>query len=227
MKGIVIGAGEVGTSLYRVLRRKHKTYLVDKDVWYYEGIEVMHICFPYSKYFERYVKGYAKLYEPKYIVVHSTVPVGTCKRLKVFHSPIRGVHPHLEKGIKTFVKYLAPRSKMLKKYFEDAGIKIKNISNTNETEALKLWCTTQYGVFIALQKEIYGWCRENGLNPKIVYKDANSTYNEGYAKLGMKHVLRPVLRPEEGKIGGHCVIQNCDLLKHRITSFIKNENNKF
>ena len=40
----------------------------------------------------------------------------------------------------------------------------------------------------------------------------NNGYNEGYNKLGMGHVTRPVLYPPD-KIGGHCIIPNTKLLK--------------
>jgi len=40
----------------------------------------------------------------------------------------------------------------------------------------------------------------------------NKQYNDGYTKLGKSNVVRPVLTPPSGKIGGHCVSQNFELL---------------
>ena len=40
----------------------------------------------------------------------------------------------------------------------------------------------------------------------------NTSYNEGYKKLGKNNVVRPVLYPTE-KIGGHCVVPNAKILK--------------
>jgi hypothetical protein len=224
MKSLIIGGGEVGMALYKVLKPHYEVYIQDKTPQSHISCEVLHICFPYSKDFVGDVKDYIEMYRPHYTVIHSTVPVGTCRECQAFHSPVRGVHPHLAKSLKTFVKYLAPPDNFLKRYFEKAGIKIKLIDKPENTEALKIWSTTQYGMFLILEKEINRFCEENGLDPKIVYTDANKTYNEGYVKLGMKNVVRPVLRHYKGGIGGHCVIQNCDLLKHPITDFIKKQN---
>jgi len=200
MRSIIIGKGEVGTALSKVLGKD------DLEP------EIIHICFPYSDDFISEVQRYQKLYKPRYTVIHSTVPVGTTTRCKAYHSPIRGVHPHLEEGIRTFVKYLAPKNEELKEYFEKAGIKIKLIDKPENTEALKLWSTTQYGRLIELEKEIHKYCKDNNLDFDIVYTGANRTYNKGYEKLGMEHVRRPILKHVEGKIGGHCILQNYKLL---------------
>ena len=100
----------------------------------------------------------------------------------------------------------------MKEYFEKVGIKIKLVDHPNDTEALKLWSTTQYKRFIELEKEIYEWCGKNKLDFEIVYTDVNETYNKGYKKLGMNHVNRPVLKHIKGKIGGHCILPNYKLL---------------
>lgn len=201
MRSMIIGKGEVGMALSKILGDDES------------NPDIIHICFPYSDNFVSEVKRYQKLYKPKYTVIHSTVPVGTSTECKAHHSPIRGVHPHLEEGIRTFVKYLAPKSQELKEYFEKAGIKIKLVDKSENTEALKLWSTTQYKRFIELEKEIYEWCEEKDLDFDVIYTDANKTYNEGYEKLGMENVRRPILKHVEGKIGGHCVLSNYGLLK--------------
>ena len=202
-KSLIIGSGEVGQALYKV---------IGGDTIPSGQYDIIHICFPYSDDFISEVKRYQKLYKTKYTVIHSTVPVGTTKRCKAHHSPIRGVHPHLEEGIRTFIKYLAPANQELKEYFEKAGIKIKLIDKSENTEALKLWSTTQYGRFIELEKEIHKYCEERGLDFNIIYTEANKTYNEGYEKLGMEYVRRPVLKHIEGSIGGHCILPNYKLL---------------
>ena len=209
MRSLILGKGEVGTALSKVLG--NDTYIVDKTNEKFKP-EIIHICFPYSDDFISEVKRYQKQYKPRYTVIHSTTPIGTSSLCKAHHSPIRGVHPHLEEGLKTFVKYLAPKSEELKEYFEKAGIKIKLIDKPENTEALKLWSTTQYGRIIELEKEIHKYCEEKGLDFDIVYTDANRTYNEGYEKLGMEYVRRPILKHIEGKIGGHCITNNYKLL---------------
>jgi len=223
MRGLVIGKGEVGKSLYNVLRKVHQTSIRDKDDIEIGEVDILHICFPYFKDFVNEVKSYIDVYQPKYTVIHSTVPIGTTFQCMAYHSPIRGMHPNMEKGIKTFVKYLAPKSNYLKRYFEKAEIRIKMVDKPETTEALKIFDTTQYGVCIRMEKEIHKFCKENDLDFGIVYTDANNTYNSGYISLGLKNVTRPVLKHYDGPIGGHCILNNCNLLKNSLTNFVKKE----
>jgi len=215
MNSLIIGAGEVGKALHRVLLNHHAIFIRgEEELDFLAGFspEIIHICFPYSDKFVEQVKAYQKQYKPRYTVIHSTVPIGTSKICKAYHSPIRGVHPNLEGGIITFVKYLAPKSDELKEYFEKANIEIKMIDKPENTEALKLWSTTQYKRFIDLEKEMYNWCEERGLDFDVIYTDANKTYNDGYKKLEMDYFVRPILKHMPGDIGGHCVLSNYKLL---------------
>jgi len=223
---LIIGNGEVGKSLYNVLKRFHQVCIQDKEIKYDWVCEVLHICFPYDSEFVNSVKAYTVIYRPKYVVIHSTVPLGVSDKCGAYHSPIRGQHPNMEKGIKTFVKYLAPKSLYLKKYFEKCGIKVRLVGSTTTTEALKLWDTTQYADFIRLEKIIYKFCEENNVDFKVVYQEANKTYNEGYSKLGLKNVIRPILTHYLGKIGGHCLIPNCQILNDKLAKNIINFNKK-
>lgn len=204
MKSLIIGAGEVGKGLHKVIGGK----IMDKELIKGE-FDIIHICFPYSKNFSLEVTKYQLMFKPKFTVIHSTVPVGTSKKLGAIHSPIRGVHPFMAKGIKTFVKYVGGTgAEIIGKIFKDKGLKVRIVKDSDTTEALKLWDTTTYGAMILLNKEIYKWCKEKGVDFEIVYTEANKTYNEGYLKLGRPEVVRPWLKYTDGKIGGHCVFQN-------------------
>jgi len=227
MKSLIIGAGEVGKSLYKVLKNYHKIDIRDKKNQYLNKYEILHICFPYSKSFINYVKKYQNIYNPKYTIIHSTVPVGTSRKCKAYHSPIRGKHPFLEKSIKIFVKYLAPKNTFLKKYFEKASIKIEMFDKPETTELLKILSTTYYAWNIIFCKEAKKLCDKLKLNFNEVYTKANKSYNEGYKKLGKTNVIRPILKPIPGKIGGHCLIPNCKLLKCNLTKIILNFNKRY
>lgn len=226
-KTLIIGKGEIGNALFKILDSHYDTYIRDRENLDIRGIEVLHICFPYSDKFVEMVQYYQSQYNPKFTVIHSTVPIGTTTKLYAYHSPVRGVHPNLKEGIKTFVKYLAPNSEELKQYFNRAGIKIVMVDKPENTEAQKLWETTQYAWFIVLEKEIYKWCQENNLDFNIIYTEANKTYNEGYFKLGMKNVIRPILKQANGKIGGHCIIPNCELLESEVAKIILKMNQQY
>ena len=202
-KTLIIGRGQIGIALERVLSTSHHTWLKDKEQLDLTDVEFLHICYPYSERFVEITKDYIKKYKPKYTIIHSTVPIGTSTKCGAYHSPIRGIHPFLEEGIRTFVKYLAPPNQELKEYFNRAGIKIMEVEKPEITEALKIWSTTAYGWNIILEKEIYKWCQKHNLDFNIIYNEATKTYNEGYSKLGMKNVVRPILKEYPGKIGGH------------------------
>jgi len=212
-KHLVIGLGEVGSALAEVFgsdkEDKFKN-IKSKEKQY----DFLHIAFPFSKDFIKDVKKYIKKYKPKYTIIHSTVPIGVSQKLGALHSPIRGVHPHLVKSIKTFKKFVGGKnSRVVAKEFKKFKINCICVDNSRDTEGLKLWDTTQYGVFIMLNKEIYKFCKRNGLNFNTVYTLANKTYNEGYLKMSRHEVVRPYLKYMEGKIGGHCVLSNAKILK--------------
>lgn len=233
MKSLIIGKGEVGKSLYRVLKNSHSTSIKDKPIpgSHEKGkkvkYEIIHICFPYFKGFEKEVRKYQKEYGPKYTIIHSTVPIGTSRKCRSFHSPIRGTHPNLTKSIRTFVKYLGPNSQEVKIYFERAGIKIKMLDKSETTELLKILSTTYYAWNIIFCKEVNKICKKYNLDINQVYTEPNKTYNQGYKKLARANVIRPILKPTFGQIGGHCLIQNCKLLKSEITRVILKFNKKY
>jgi len=231
---IVIGAGEVGRAVYEVLSAKHKCALED---WHYKtatpDVDCLHICFPWyedegADNFIDQVKEYKDdVYNGPPVVIHSTVPVGTTAQIPgAVHSPIRGVHPNLAEGVRTFVKWWAgPRDNPGMQAFNACGIDCAYAGpNPATTEAAKLWSTTQYGVAIMVQKAMYSYCRERGLNPVIVHDLFNDTYNDGYRALDMAHVQRPVLQNYPGPIGGHCVIPNAKLLDDDIGAWIIERN---
>ncbi|MEK7124279.1 MAG: hypothetical protein AAB877_01150, partial [Patescibacteria group bacterium] len=161
--------------------------------------------------------------QPKLTIIHSTVVPGTTKELakkfsgQVVHSPIRGIHPHLHKGIKTFVKYIGADDRKAgmsaKKHLESLGIKTKLFNSSADTELGKLLDTSYYGVVIAWHGEMKKLCDKMGVDFKNAITDFNTTYNEGYKKLGKDHFVRPVLYAPESHIGGHCVVPNAKLLK--------------
>jgi UDP-N-acetyl-D-mannosaminuronate dehydrogenase len=236
----ILGFGEVGRAMAKFYKKSRlrqgcggqvriKDLKRDDGL---KGVEVLHICLPWSKNFVKITKKAIKEIKPKLAIIHSTVAVGTTKKIKgmVVHSPVRGIHPELYKGIRIFVKYIGADNKkagkMAKKHLESLGIKTKLFIPSATTEALKLWDTTQYTWMILLNKEIKKWCDKKGLDFKAIYEEANKTYNEGYQKLGKPEVVRPYLRYMPGKIGGHCLIPNCYLLDSEISKTVLRENNK-
>ncbi len=229
-KHLIIGVGEVGRSLFNVLKPHYNVFLRDKNNNLEGKFDILHICYPPIKNFINITKNYIKEYNPKLIIINSTIPVGYTKKIGsiVVHSPIRGLHPNLEKGIKTFVKYFGgKKAKEAAKIFSDIGIKTQCFEKSETTELLKILDTTYYGWNIIFCKETKRICDKLKLDFDEVYTIPNHDYNKGYTKLGKPNVIRPVLKPIAGKIGGHCVIQNCDLSDDWVTKTIKERNKKY
>lgn len=211
---LVVGMGEVGTAIQRILQCDGYDP-VRMSITTRTTYDVLHVCFPYrdGDTFERAVREYIDTYRPGLVIIHSTVPVGTCAKFGAVHSPVRGIHPHLEQGIRTFVKFFGgPQADAAAQIFQECGIVCRTTPRAENTEALKLWDTLQYGMAILLEKEIHDFCKENDLDFSVVYTEANRTYNEGYAALGRPEYAKYVLRHMDGPIGGHCVVQNARLL---------------
>ncbi|HUW15199.1 MAG TPA: hypothetical protein VM537_36130, partial [Anaerolineae bacterium] len=171
--------------------------------------------------------------DPGLTIIHSTVAVGTTAKLRsmlprrpIVHSPVRGPHPHLEKALRTFVKFIGAddegAGQAAEEHLRSLGLKVRWFSPAATTELGKLLDTTYYGLCIAWHGEMERMCQRAG----VCFDDAvtcwNETYNEGYKQLGWDHVVRPVLRPPAARIGGHCVIPNAGLL-HEYTPGLATE----
>lgn len=221
-KHLVIGLGEVGKALLEILREKLDAQGIDQElppeVEPFSDYQFLHICFPYSKDFIKFVNFYKGVWLDKggLVIIHSTVPEGTTEQIEdAVHSPIRGKHPHLVASIKRFVKFVGgPRYTEAMAVFDRLGIKSTGTLNPRNTEALKLWDTLQYGLNILIEKEIFKYCEEHGLDFDLIYSVANGTYNEGYRKLNLPEFKKYILKHIPGPIGGHCVIENARMLDH-------------
>lgn len=215
-KTLIIGAGEIGTSLRNIFASHYETIIIDKNNDFDWDPEIIHIAFPYSKNFVKYVKSYQKKYKPKFTVIHSTVPVGTSRKCNAVHSPVVGLHPFMEESIKTFTKYLGgEHSSLVAQYFRRANIKIYITDKSETTELMKILSTSFYGVLIEWTKEVKRLCNENNV-PFEMWTIWTNNYNSGYTKLGHPEYVRPNLVPIMTGQGGHCTQSNAANL-HRET----------
>ena len=229
MKTLICGMGEIGGSLYNILSKHYETRCIDtireynligKDF----KVEIMHICFPYSEDFIKEVKRYKKLYKPKYVVIHSTIPVGTSRKCKAIHSPVEGIHPQLEESIQTFTKFLGGKdADKVADYFRRANMRVYITDQSETTEYMKIMSTTFYGMMIEFTKQVKSDCRKLDI-PFEMFTLWNINYNESYEKLGHQEYKKPLLVPIMNKIGAHCVLPNTKLLKNDFTDFLKNRN---
>lgn len=221
--GILGHLGEVGSALLKCYQDINLEVLTkDKDDTNLPELQILNVCIPYSENFETVVSDEIKQTQPLLTIIHSTVKPGTTKNISyktsshVVHSPIRGSHPDLYRSLKMFVKYIGADSNasslVAEKHFELLKIPCKVISSSKATEIAKLLCTTYYGVCIAWHSIMKNICDKNDIDFSFI-DEWNRTYNNGYAVLDNFNVIRPTLTPPPGgKIGGHCIIPNAELL---------------
>lgn len=223
MKIGIIGYGEIGSSIAKVYGSFDKFDIRVVDPYQnrnddIKGVEILNVCIPFIENFVEVVKDYILQSNPKYTIVHSTVSPGTTKLIggKVCHSPMRGLHPNLDLGMKTFLKYIGPEdyesAKMYQQHLKSIGVESYICKDSKTTEYAKLLDTTYYGMCIAFHSDVAQMCKNEEIDFEEVMTLYNQSYNEGYIKLGKPNVVRPVLYPTE-KIGGHCVVPNVKILK--------------
>ncbi|MHA1210851.1 MAG: hypothetical protein ACTSSH_00170 [Candidatus Heimdallarchaeota archaeon] len=229
MRTLICGYGEVGKSLQKVLK-SYPISIVDKNRTLDQAagstdIEIMHIVFPYSDKFIEQVKEYQEKYKPNFTVIHSTVPVGTSRKVNAIHSPVVGIHPHLEESLKTFTKFLGgEQASEVADYFRRAGMKVYLFDKPETTELMKISQTTFYAAMIEYVKMLKRECDKHGLSFSEVYTIPSADYNKGYEKLGFPEYKMPLLIPMMKKQGGHCTLPNLEFWDNEFVELIKNEN---
>lgn len=219
----ILGYGEIGKALAKFYQDpKIKDLNRNDDL---EGVDILNICIPYTKYFVKIVKTEIAEIKPKLTIIHSTVAPGTTRKIggAIVHSPVRGIHPDLYQGMKTFLKYIGADDKkvgkMARKHLKRLGMKTMIFSPAITTELGKLLSTTYYGLCIAYHGEVKKICDKYKVDFEEVMTDFNRTYNNGYKELGKKNVIRPILYPPtNNKINGHCIISNVRILKRYFRS---------
>lgn len=231
---LIIGAGEIGQSLHRVFAMGNDPlYIRDVDSRLEGQFDVLHIAYPYSDRFADITQMYREQYRASLVIIHSTVKPGTTRQLGkgAVHSPVMGRHPHLDDGIQTFVKFIGAveraDAEKTESILDTAGINTRIFDSPEETELAKILCTTYYGWNIVFEKEVHRICEEHGVNFDNVYTAWNHAYNAGYAKLGEPQFVRPILKHMPGRSGGHCILNNCELLQDFLTSTVKDRNHLY
>lgn len=226
MTTLIVGYGQIGKALEKVLVDYAPEH-IDKDSNNTKQYEILHICFPWSEGFVDAVKNYQAIHQPKYTVIHSTVPVGTSRLVGAVHSPVIGIHPHLATSIKTFKKFLGGKDASgVADYFRRAGCNVYLFNDQETTELAKLSQTTFYAMTIEYVKMLKRICDEKNLSFTEVYTTFVVEYNRGYEALGYPEIKIPNLVPIMREQGGHCTIPNCDLWINDFTEFIKEQNKK-
>ena len=221
-KNLIIGMGEIGKAVTEVVGSAQTLDIEKKAIEL--PIEVLHICFPYTEHFKAEVRQYMSTYRPEHTIIWSTVPIGTCADIdsKIVHSPPEGVHPYLADSIYQMERWIGynekPECYYFVNYFQELGLRTKEVPSTYFTEALKLLSTTEYGINIEFAR--YKKTVADDLDmPYELMKEWNQSYNKLYKNLGMeKRFQKYVLDAPEGPKGGHCITPNARLLNEQYPS---------
>jgi len=104
MVSVVIGLGEVGKTLFEIIKEKYSDAIgVDiNPVDINEEVDVMHVCIPFSNKFSDITINYINKYKPELTVINSTVIPGTTRKLieetnsKIVYSPVKGIHKRMK-----------------------------------------------------------------------------------------------------------------------------------
>ncbi|MEK7612444.1 MAG: hypothetical protein AAB407_03825 [Patescibacteria group bacterium] len=233
-KTLVIGNGEIGRSMAEILNDTYEVHIRDVVSSISGQFDVLNICYPYSEQFVDITKNYIKQYQPKLVIVHSTVKPGTTRAIGklAVHSPVNGRHPDLVPHIRAFSKVVAGMNayKVYQAYqfLTEAGLSVQIFSSPESSEVAKICCTSiQYALDLVKMKEMVRIAQEFNVPFHEIYTQWNTIYNHGYATIGEYRFNRTNLLPMEGVIGGHCVIPNCELLEDEICEFVKSRNHLY
>lgn len=210
---LVIGLGEVGGALAKVLERSQRVLRQDiEPVKIEEPIGVVHLCFPFQsrEQFEQTAIDYVERFHPKLAVINSTVLPGTTRRIAAAtkvptaYSPVRGKHAHMADDLLRYRKFVSAidvdSARMAEHHFERGGFQTRRMNRMETLELAKLAETTYFGILIGYAQELNRYCEQVDGD----YYEATNFFDE--------IDFLPRVRYFPGFIGGHCVVPNVNLM---------------
>lgn len=221
MKTLVIGAGQVGTAIYNVVKGYYEAYIRDIEEIDIDGIDVLQICYPDHKGFIETTYRYINQYKPILTIINSSIEVGTCKKLpdNIVYSPVRGRHPKLEKDLRLYTKFVFSNDnkslELALRYFKHCGLSLIGYPNPTAGEVIKLLSNIHMGVEIAWRQEVSRILKKFKISEDI-YEQWEESYRRGYLASGDNNLVRPSMRPDP--IGGHCILPCTEILSRSFPS---------
>ncbi len=219
-KVVVVGLGEVGKPLLELVSRHHDAIGVDiSPVERIEQVDILHVCYPFQiRDFVGETVRYIEHFRPTLTIVNSTVAIGTTRAIAERTGACGGEQPrpwqarsharrvsnlHQIRG-----RDQCRGGEQAATHFESLGLKAKVLSSPEATELAKLTETTYFGLMIAWAQEVERYCDQSGED----YNEVVSFYEEIKFFPPVKYV--------PGVIGGHCVMQNIEILQKHDHSVI-------
>lgn len=230
MRSLILGEGQIGSSVANVISRDDEVIVFDKkggEPPIVKAVDILHICFPCwdAETFVLIVEEYIQMYQPMHVLIWATVPIGTTKLIRgAVHSPVEGRHPELSLSIKSMVRWLgvndAEEGYFFEMYFKKLQMRTRTVQSSNFTEALKLLSTTEYGINLVFADYKAKVAKEIGMEYDLT-KEWNRDYNKLYHNIHMSDRFQKfVLDAPGGYIGGHCVVPNAKLLYEQFPDMI-------
>ena len=242
-KDVVVGLGEIGSPLLKIFSKYRTTVGYDinpklmnqKEFDKAESLETsfLHVCIPFTNKFISNIVSVFNKFRPKCIVVHSTISPGTTKIIQlkipipIIYSATRGVHKRMLYDMKRYVKFYAiepdaPNPKWASseyvKLMKKCGVKTKKMANPLTLELAKIVVDTSYYGWLIIYAQLSNMI---AIEHKVDYDEMWSFADEIHEFLGN----RPKMFP--GFIGGHCIIQNLNLIKDDTLNLIKEINSDY
>lgn len=215
---LVVGMGEVGTPLAKILAARYECLGVDvTPVAINKPCSVLHICYPFQVAdFVRSTVDYVRKYKPELTIINSTVAPGTTRTIQmilgespVAYSPVRGKHISMEADMRRYKKFVAGCTAAAvtkaSEHFAQAGFQTEAFRTPEIAEISKLVETTSLGVLIAWAQELERFAARY-----------DASFDELNVFLKEIDFLPSHIFP--GHIGGHCVMPNIALLQTQFHS---------
>ena len=217
MKSLIIGYGQVGQALHGILSNTYEVLTRDMvPDRHANGVECLHICYPYSDRFVKMTADYIREYAASLCIIHSTVVPGTTVGVQkqtvcnIAYSPVRGRHGQMQADMLKYTKFVgAPVASTVIKtssYLSKAGFTVQASPSARVLELAKLLETSYSGLLIGWAQEMKRYCDEIDVS----LSDALALTDE------VDYLPRYEFYP--GHIGGHCITMNLDLLEEVLPS---------
>ena len=242
-KDIVAGLGEIGLPILKLISKKETAVGYDLNTKLmnsrkfkkFENMETrfLHIAIPVNKNFNSNVIELNNKFQPKCIILHSTISPGTTQQIQnklkipLIFSATRGVHKRMLRDLQKYTKFFAISKNAPKKQWaiteyrktmKKCGIRTKQMSKPETLELAKILCDTSY----------LGWLINYAQLTNTIAIKHNVNYDEMWTFSDEIHEAlgnRPKMFP--GFIGGHCVIPNLDLMQNQTLNLIKSINDQY
>ena len=237
MTDLILGIGEVGSTLFELLSERGFSCVgIDIEKSREKNLETvnenpqfLHVCLPgkLDEFAGTVLEKIKENQNLKVVIIHSTVKPGTTKSIQdktnipVFYSPVRGVHKRFLEDIKRYTKFVACDLEIndeIKSEIENRFKKVQWMSNTKTAELAKILVDTTY----------YGWLINYAQLTKMICEKEEIDFDEMWKFSDEIHEFlgnRPKMFPDI--IGGHCVIPNLDLIDYEELKTISNVNELF